>query len=346
MSAGFVPKFTITEKILNAVARITASVTIINQAPLIPKWEVSLRREALIRSAHASTAIEGNPLTLEEVSELAAGREVMAQRKAKTEVLNYLNVLGKVPDYARESFSDRLILTLHKALVKGVLDDPSHIGKYRKIQVVVGNRVTGKITFRPPPASEVSELMSAFLEWLKQSVVERNPVLEAGIAHYEFVRIHPFVDGNGRMARTLASLILYKRGFDTKRFFALDDFYDHDRKSYYAALQTVDSVRRDLTQWLEYFAGGVMLQVETVRKKILELSTDARKIRERGQVALNEKQMRIVEFLHKCGKVTNQDLQKLFSVSDKTSGGYLADLVKIKVLSRKGKGRSVYYVLK
>ena len=85
--------------------------------------------------------------------------------------------------------------------------------------------------------------MKKFVKWLNSKDASKlNPVLAAGISHYEFVRIHPFIDGNGRSARALASLILYLRGFDTKRFFALDDYYDSDRQSYYKALQSVDSI--------------------------------------------------------------------------------------------------------
>ena len=93
--------------------------------------------------------------------------------------------------------------------------------------------------------------MKEFVSWLNAKQADLlDPVLVAGIAHYEFVRIHPFVDGNGRTARTLATLILYKRGFDSKRFFALDDYYDSDRPTYYAALGSVDPRKRDVTAGL------------------------------------------------------------------------------------------------
>ena len=90
----FKPKYSYTHTIVNNLLEITSAREIILNAYLVPKWEVSLRREALIRATHASTAIEGNPLTLEEVSRLALGRRVTATRRAKQEVLNYLNVLG------------------------------------------------------------------------------------------------------------------------------------------------------------------------------------------------------------------------------------------------------------
>jgi len=121
------------------------------------------------------------------------------------------------------------------------LENPSDCGVYRNRYVVVGNRVTGEIIFRPPENEEVPGLVKDLVEWVNSDEAkELDPILVAGVAHYEFVRIHPFVDGNGRTARALATLILYLRGFDTKQFFCIDDYYDSDRQAYYSALQGVD----------------------------------------------------------------------------------------------------------
>lgn len=89
----FTPNFKYTNKIVNLLTKISTARELIFNSPLIPKWEVTIRREAIIHSAHSSTSIEGNRLSLEQVSELAHGREIMASRKDKQEVLNYLNVL-------------------------------------------------------------------------------------------------------------------------------------------------------------------------------------------------------------------------------------------------------------
>ena len=204
----FKPVYKISETILHNLTTIAASAMTVENAPLIPKWELSIRREALLRNAHASTAIEGNPLSLEQVSDLAAGREVMVNRKAKAEVLNYLSVLEDIPVLAKKPFSEKLILDVHKRLTRDVLDRPVDSGAYRTTQVVVGNRFTGEISFRPPRAHDVPTLMHAFVVWLSRPEKQRSPILEAGISHYELVRIHPFIDGNGRTARALASLIL------------------------------------------------------------------------------------------------------------------------------------------
>ncbi|MBI3291780.1 MAG: Fic family protein [Elusimicrobia bacterium] len=343
----FKPRYAITHAVLNRLTQIARAQEVIQHAHLVPKWEVSLRREAIIRQAHASTSIEGNPLSLEQVSDLAQGRAVMATRRARREVLNYLKTLEHLHELSPgEGIAETQVLTIHKRLTKETLDNPKYVGAYRKLQVVVANRLTREVIFRPPEAKEVPHLMKEFLSWLNAKKTSTlNPVLVAGIVHYEFVRIHPFVDGNGRTARTLATLILYKRGFDTKRFFALDDYYDSDRPAYYAALNSVKPKTLDLTAWLEYFTEGVAVSVEQVREKVIALSRDRRKRAQTGQVALTERQMRIVEFLHDRGRLTNKELRAMLKVSRQAALKELAKLVRLEVIQPQGRGRSLFYVL-
>lgn len=143
----------------------------------------------------------------------------------------------------------------------------------RRVPVVVGVPATGEVLYRPPDWGEVPELMADLVAWLNNpEAVALMPVLEAGIAHYELVRIHPFTDGNGRTARALATLILAIRGFDTKRFFALDEYYNQDRASYYEALRSVDPQTHDLTEWLEYFVQGIAVEMVRVERRVEELS--------------------------------------------------------------------------
>ena len=347
MRVMFEPCYTITHAVLNRLTQIARAQEIIQHAHLVPKWEISLRREALIHQAHASTSIEGNPLTLEQVSDLARGRKVMATRRAKLEVLNYLQTLERLQGFSPGAgIAEKHILAIHRALTKGVLDHPNYAGVYRTLQVVVANRLTREVIFRPPEAKHVPRLMKEFVSWLNAKQADSlNPVLVAGIAHYEFVRIHPFVDGNGRTARTLATLILYKRGFDTKRFFALDDYYDNDRPAYYAALGSVDPRTRDVTAWLEYFTEGVAVSVEQVKAKVLALSQGRRRRMHTGQVALTERQMRIVEFLQNRGRMTNKDLRTMLKVSRQAALKELAKLIHLGVIRSQGRGRSLHYVL-
>ena len=275
------------------------------------------------------------------------GRDIMASRKAKAEVVNYLKVLGELPGLAEDGkITEKVILKIHRLLTKDALENTHGSGVYRNRQVVVGNRVTGLITFRPPDTRDVPILMKEFVKWLNgKNASETTPVLTAGISHYEFVRIHPFIDGNGRAARALASLILYLRGFDTKRFFALDDYYDSDRQAYYRALESVDSKKLDITEWLEYFTYGVALQIETVRKRVLSLSSDLKRKQSKGQIALTERQMRIVERIHDYRYITNKTIREMFKLSDQGALKELKRLLSLGVIKSEGRGRSIRYLL-
>ena len=342
----FKPYFKYSDALVNRLVEITSAKDAVVNAYLVPKWEVSLRREALIKSAHASTSIEGNPLSLEQVSELAMGREVMATRRAKQEVLNYLKVLEDIERYLFDgAITEDSVLKLHAAVSREVLDDPRNEGSYRKVQVYVGNAVTGEVIFLPPPPEEVAGLMGDLVEWLaSDAAASMNPALVAGIAHYEFVRVHPFVDGNGRTARALATLVLVTRDFDIKRLFALDDYYDSDRPLYYKALNDVDQDTLDLTGWLDYFTSGVLVAIARVRERVLHLSLDGRKRRQRGQLALTNRQIEILEGAIKDGRITSGDVARRYNISPQAARKELRKMVGMDLLKRKGEGRASHYV--
>lgn len=343
----FKPNFKYTDKIVNALTQISASRELVLNSPFIPKWEVSLRREAIIRSAHSSTAIEGNRLSLEQVSDLAQGREVMATRKDKQEVLNYLRVLENIDKLSDgKKITEKNILNIHKQLTQETLENPSDCGAYRNRYVVVGNRLTREIIFRPPLNEDVPVLMRGLTAWVNSAEAKAlDPVIEAGIAHYEFVRIHPFVDGNGRTARVLATLILYLRGFDAKQFFSLDDYYDSERASYYRTLQSVDQKALDLTNWLEYFVEGVNVSIAAVKERVIRLSSERLRRTKQGQIALTEKQMRIVERIIQNNRIAIGDISKEFGISRQAALKEMNKLVKIRIVKPKGKGRGAHYVL-
>ena len=343
----FKPNFRYTNKIVNDLIQISAARELILNSPFIPRWEASLRREAIIRSAHSSTAIEGNRLSLEQVSDLAQGREVMATRKDKQEVLNYLNVLEHIDALSEgEKITEKSLLNIHLKVTEGTLENPSDCGVYRNRYVVVANRLTGEIIFRPPSNEDVPGLMKGLIEWLGSAKAKSlDSIIEAGLTHYEFVRIHPFIDGNGRTARVLATLILYLRGFDLKRFFCLDDYYDSDRPAYYRTLRSIDQETLDLTGWLEYFTEGVKVSIAAVKERIARLSSERLRKTSKGQIALTERQMKIVEKLVNQGEITNREVREMFKISNRAALDELSKLLKLKIIKATGKGRSTRYVL-
>jgi len=143
----------------------------------------------------------------------------------------------------------------------------------------------------------------------------------------------------------MASLILLKRAFDIKRFFALDDYYDQDRRAYYAALKTVDQNTLDLTTWLEYFTEGVAVSLKAVKDKVIGLSKNIKVLRKKGQIALTERQMKIVEKIVGKGSITNREVREITGLSDEGARKEINKLIKLEVIAPEGKGRSLHYVL-
>ena len=119
----------------------------------------------------------------------------------------------------------KTILEIHQNINEGTLNDSNMAGKFRDSQVVIGNIKTGKLNLVPPSPIEVPCLIMELLDWVNVQD-DLNPIILAGIFHYDFVRIHPFVDGNGRTARALATLILLLKDYDIKRYFSLDEYYN------------------------------------------------------------------------------------------------------------------------
>ena len=245
-----------------------------------------------------------------------------------------------------ENITEPLIKKIHRIIVQKVLGDEL-AGEYRTKQVVVKDSQTGKVTFTPPSAVEVPFLMREFVYWLnRDSTAEIHPVLKAGIAHHELVRIHPFVDGNGRVARVLATLILLLGGYDIRRFFSLEEYYDKDAQSYYENLQKASA--GDLTSWLEYFTWGASIEFEKVKEKILKLSRDVKMKKQFGgqQIYLNDRQIKIVEYIQEIGYLQNQSFAAIIqNVSEDTILRDIQDLIKKNLIKKVGSTKAARYVL-
>ncbi len=346
----FLPKYTITNKILKNIAEIETCRQVIENAPLVPAWDVKFRQEALIRTVHFGTHLEGNPLNFSQAKEVLEGRTISARDRDIQEIINYRNVLkymDKVEKEKAETIDEHVLLTIHKLTTEKILPK-EWCGKYRLGQAVIKNSKTGQVSFVAPSALQLPGLVKNFLFWLNSAETsELHPVLKAGIAHYELVRIHPFADGNGRTARAVATLILFRDNFDVKRFFSLEEYFDHSVRDSYTALQSVRPPDFDLTKWLEYFTGGLAFELDEVKTKVQRLSVDLKLKGRVGQVSLSERQIKIVEYMQTYNQITNSDWRKLLpEFSDDTILRDLKDLIKKKLIRKKGKTKAAIYVMR
>ena len=227
-----------------------------------------MQSRALLLEAHHTTHIEGTRLTLEQSADLLAGKPVAnADPEDVRELRNYRDAFEYVSAYLNDGgpITERLILEIHRRLVSGVRGNAAAPGQYRRVQNFVVNSATGETIYTPPPADEVPGMMRDLVTWLnRQSRV--HPVIASGIAQFQLVHIHPFLDGNGRTSRLLSTLCLYRAGYDFKRLFTISEYYDRDRLAFYRALQRVRQSNMDMTGWIEFFTRGLATQLAEVRQ--------------------------------------------------------------------------------
>ncbi len=348
------PKYLISNKVLKNIGSIEASKEVIENAPLVPSFEKQFQSDAMIRTIHHGTHIEGNDLTLYQTKKILEGAEVYGRARDIQEIINYRNVATLLDELAvkRGEYEIDMIRDIHRATVDKIVI-PDKVGVLRTTEVVIKEEGSGRIVFSPPPHVEVPYLLEDFFAWLNDADArEMHPIIRAGIAHYILVAIHPFVEGNGRTVRAFSTLILMREGYDVKRFFSLEERFDTDPADYYEAIAEVDRESpnigsRDLTPWLEYFTGVVAIELSKIKDKVRKLSVDTRlKVKFGEQIALSERQMRLIEYISDQGSGGMSELKKILPmVSEDTILRELRDLLGKGILKKTGTTKASKYVL-
>ncbi|MCM2256265.1 MAG: Fic family protein [Vicinamibacteria bacterium] len=342
----FEPRFTITNAITAALTAIERARGFLDAAKLSGEWIERMSQRALLLEAHHTTHIEGTQLTLDQAERLWAGEAVHgADRDDARELLNYRGAFNLVAEYlgSGEPITEGLIREIHRRLVRDVRGGAAQAGRYRTVQNYVANSRTGEILYTPPPPAEVPPQMRELVEWLRTET-GIHPVLVAGIAQFQLVHIHPFVDGNGRTSRLLSTLCLYRSGYDFKRLFTLSEFYDRDRAAFYAALQGVRERGMDVTGWLEYFVRGLATQMGEVKERGERVIRRDVIAREHG---LNERQALALEAILERGQLGIEEFEALVpGAHRRTLQRDLRGLVERGVAVPKGAARAVRYYLK
>ncbi len=339
------PQFTITNTITGALTRIERARGFLEAATLSEDWIARMSQRAMLLEAHHTTHIEGTQLTLAQAEELWDGGIVEnADPDDRQELLNYRKAFNLVAEYLSDGspVTEGLIREIHKRLVEGVRGGQGQPGRYRAIQNYVVNGQTGKVVYTPPAPGDVPFMMQQLVDWLSADS-DIHPVLIAGIAQFQLVHIHPFVDGNGRTSRLLSTLCLYRSGYDFKRLFTISEYYDRNRSDFYNALQQVRKDNMDLTAWLEYFLTGLATQLDEVKNLGTQaIQTDVliekHHLNNRQSVALRHlmihRSIDIRTFERVCPEVSRRSLQR-----------DLADLDNKRIVYRMGDTNNLLYVL-
>ena len=348
----FAPHYRITDHCLSLIQK-TAEVTAkLDQTNIAFPLMARLQKEALNRNAHSSTSIEGNTLSLAQVSVLSDNRpagsplkgtygpreEVHAGPLPKREVANYLAALRWIVKNYHWAMTEKRLLQLHAIVVKGLIID-AKAGAYKTKQNYVVD-AKKRVVFTPPAPRECPKLMRELITWVQRKSGV-HPVIMSAVFHHQCLSIHPFSDGNGRLARCAAQWILYQRKFDPKHILSLDDFYASDRERYYEKIQQARDLDYDLTYWVEYVAQGVLETIGQVYARASSLSLSSAK-----KIIITPRQEELVELLNSRGILSSRDIGRLLKINRARVNQLVSPLNKAGIVVTQGSARATRYYLK
>ncbi|MBX7234175.1 MAG: Fic family protein [Caldilineales bacterium] len=336
MSTPWRPSFTITPLVAQRLMAIEAAKAVVERTPLSVAAEAELRQRARLRSAHYSTRIEGNRLTLEEAERaITQARLIFSGRERDArEVRNYWQALLRVETWATQgqALTEDLIRRLHALVEYGPRAKPT---PYRDGQNVIRDAATGAIVYLPPEAKDVPGLMQELAAWARQAEADGLPApLIAGLVHYQFVTIHPYFDGNGRTARLLATFILHRNGYGLNGFFSLEEYHAHDLPAYYRALVThphhnyyEGRAEADLTPWLVYFVDTLARVFKWAQEQALRLSQRPPQPEPEALRQLDPRARLVLGLFTRTDRITAADVARILALSERSARNLVADWV-------------------
>ncbi len=342
----FSPKFSYTPAIINQLTTIERLYGQLTAEQLIPSLTLKLSQENQILATHYSTSIEGNPLSSLDVTNIILNDQIPVTKSEK-EVKNYFAVLNTIFIMAKkgEKLTTDLTKKLHHELMNGI--EVKDLGQFRDSGVFVGHRTQTEVVVKHNPpfhkAVEIEKALSELFEWV-MSNDPTHPLLKAGIMHHQFVYIHPFLDGNGRLARILTAYYLLLKHYEVTKYFILDDYYDVDRHLYSDTLHLADS--GDETDWLLYFLEGISHSLQAALGRIDELK-NARfeEVTGEKRVLVTAREEEVLQIVLNKKAVKTTDVQKELEVSRQQAHALLSSLVKKEILQKFGKTKTSYYKL-
>lgn len=319
---------------------------------IMPKHEQWLRREAFIRTAYSSTMVENITITEEEMENAVKQLPPTSIPKDRPDVANYATALEFVDFLSDDevtplemAIQEATIRQIHWHLMKGIHDTRLRPGQYRTEPNWI--EVQGIKVYESPFHVDVPILMREFSVWLRENQ-SINPLLKAGIAHAHLIAIHPFVDGNGRTARLLATLLLQRHGYGFRRLLSLDAYYQRNRDQYIQALRQSLGQKftndYDLTPWLDFFTTSIILQAMTLESRLTDwrMMVD-RMHRSLANLGLSDRQIDGLLYAMKTGYITRKDYAEITNVSLLTATRDLTAMVQKRLLLAEGAGRNRRY---
>lgn len=313
---------------------------------LSPQILGRLKKSVLITSAGASTRIEGANLSYEEVEKLIGGIKVGKwKNRDEQEVSGYYELLKNVFDsWEALSFSESAIKHFHNEMLKYTSKDERHKGDYKKIENDVKmydkNKNVIGVVFKTIPAYLTPKKMRELVDWTKIASEEKkiHPLLAVGNFIVEFLNIHPFQDGNGRLSRILTNLLLLKEGYLYMPYISHEKFIEDNKNDYYIALRrsqkTFGTKNESITAWLDFFLTMLLGQSEIA----IELLSS-----EQVEKLLSLKQLDVWNYLLGTIEATPSEIAEKTRVARPTVNQALTKLLKLKKIEKISSGRGTRY---
>ena len=326
----FSPHYTITVAIAQNLVAIETSKTQFEAFPMNATLLSSLRKSARLASTHYSTQIEGNRLTMEQVTDVVSKKAggLPGRERDEKEVVNYYKALEYLETKNNKPLTETIIQTLHGLVLNG----RKSASAYREGQNVIKDGLSGAIVYMPPEASDVSRLMSELVSWIASSLEKgKIPVpIIAALAHYQFATIHPYYDGNGRTARLITNYILHFGGYGLKGIYSLEAYYAKNLQGYYHALAVEDipnyymgRAQADLTDFLEYFMKGMAISFTNIVASSKENSSPSLQDHSKALRELSAKQRMALDLFVTQKEITNTELALHIGISKRSAAALL-----------------------
>lgn len=328
------PKYFLTPKISELLGSIQACKEVIDSIQIPPEVEINIKRQSILKSSLFSARIEGNNLTLDDLQnrsskDLPAGKT----SQKKIEVFNILKALNLILAKEGKNITLKQIFELHEITMANLSENA---GGFRSEVSAIFN-VAGIAIYMPPPPSQIQPLTEKLLKFIN-SRKERFVPIRACLSHFIFEKIHPFLDGNGRVGRLLLQSILHKGDYGMKGMLSLEEYLDSHRSLYYEGLENSE---KDVTDYLEFMLEAISTTAQDTKNKIMqkrEFEVEDFLLPRRAEILNIINDHKLVNF--------DQIRRRFFAVNERTLRYDLKKLIDGRFIIKRGTTKGVYYQAK
>lgn len=308
-----------------------------------------LERVALLQSTASSTRIEGSEMSDKDVEDFLQGLNIQKFSERDTqEVQGYKELLETVfANYETIPFSESTIKGFHKILLQHSEKDQRHLGEYKKHPNTVaafnekGEQI-GIIFKTTEPyltPKEMQELVDRAGVWFRGEDKHVLCIIAEFIV--DFLSIHPFQDGNGRLSRILTNYLLLKHGYEFARFSSLERVIENNKKLYYLALRRSQKDRgaknETIEPWINFFLDILVAMARALKQKLKNKGIS---------ISISKREQEVLEYVHKHERVTSKDIMNEYGIGQRAARKILSQMIEKKLLIRQGSGdRDAFYTI-